>query len=100
MGKASACDSNKAGDIVAGTKPVSDAVDASSWSSYTGGVFSASGCKNTVRSMDHAVQLVGYNGDASTPYWIVRNSWTTDWGEDGFIYLAMGENACGLANNA
>ena len=25
--------------------------------------------------LDHAVQLVGYNHKADTPYWIVKNSW-------------------------
>jgi len=81
--------------------PISIAVDASAWSSYTGnGVFSASDCSNVARKMDHAVQLVGYNADADKPYWIVRNSWTTDWGVDGYIHLEMGGNTCGLANNA
>lgn len=31
-------------------------------------------------TMDHCVQLVGYNTTASTPYYMVRNSWATDWG--------------------
>ena len=29
----------------------------------------------------------------------VRNSWNTDWGEDGFIRLNYGEDACGLTND-
>lgn len=78
--------------------PAAIAVDASEWSSYTGGVMTTSSCSSLSRKMDHAVQLVGYNADASTPYWIVRNSWDTTWGEDGFIYLKMGDNTCGVAN--
>jgi C1A family cysteine protease len=80
--------------------PVSIACDASEWSSYTGGVFSSSDCSSSAFKLDHAIQLVGYNAEASTPYWIVRNSWDTTWGEDGYIYLEMGVNACGIADKA
>jgi C1A family cysteine protease len=80
--------------------PMSIAIDASSWNSYRGGVLASSSCSNSPRKMDHAVQLVGYNADAETPYWIVRNSWNTGWGEDGFIWLAMGDNTCGIVNLA
>ena len=78
--------------------PVSVALDASAWSSYTGGVMTSASCSSSPRKMDHAVQLVGYNADAATPYWIVRNSWAASWGEQGYIYLAMGANTCGLFN--
>jgi len=46
------------------------------------------------------VQLVGYDATASTPYWKVRNSWGTSWGENGFIRLPMGVNSCGIADEA
>jgi C1A family cysteine protease len=72
------------------TQPVSVAVDAESWQFYSGGVFS-----NCGTSLDHGVLLVGYTSD----YWIVKNSWGGDWGEDGYIRLATG-NTCGIANSA
>ena len=34
------------------------------------------------------------------PYWIVKNSWGTDWGEEGYIHLKMGEDVCGIARAA
>ncbi len=38
--------------------------------------------------INHAVQLVGYGTDDDLgDYWLVRNSWADDWGEDGFIRL-------------
>ena len=80
--------------------PMSIAIDASEWSSYTGGVMTSASCSSSPRKMDHAVQLVGYSADAAAPYWIVRNSWNTNWGVNGFIYLAMGANTCGIANLA
>jgi C1A family cysteine protease len=78
--------------------PISIACDASAWSSYTGGVLTSSSCSSSSFKLDHAIQLVGYNTDASTPYWIVRNSWGSTWGEDGYIYLEMNQNTCGVAD--
>ena len=80
---------------------VSIAIDASAWNSYTGGVMTSASCSSSPRKMDHAVQVVGYDMDASDgPYWIVRNSWTAQWGEDGLIRLKAGDNTCGIANLA
>ena len=43
-----------------------------------------------------AVQLVGYGSDSDGDYWIVRNSWGSRWGEDGYIRLAReSELMCG-----
>lgn len=81
--------------------PVSICVDASLWNDYTGGVLTQAACGGfSAKSIDHCVQLVGYNAEASSPYWIVRNSWATNWGENGYIYLEYPANSCGLANEA
>lgn len=42
----------------------------------------------------------GFNTTAPTPYWIVRNSWASTFGEEGYIYLEMAKNTCGLADDA
>merc|ERR1711988_851028 len=78
--------------------PISIAIDASEWNTYTGGIMTSASCSSNPRKMDHAVQTVGYNAEGDVPYWIVRNSWTDKWGEGGYIYLKMGENTCGIAN--
>ena len=80
---------------VQSTGPLSICVDASSWSSYTGGILSTCG-----NSVDHCVQAVGLDTKASTPYWIVRNSWGVTWGEQGYIYLEYGQNTCAVASDA
>jgi C1A family cysteine protease len=67
--------------------PVSVCVAAEAWQYYTNGVLSS--CPGSV---DHCVQAVGYTSSASTPYWVVRNSWGTSWGVKGYIYLDMTVN--------
>jgi len=79
--------------------PLSICVNAETWNDYYGGVFTES-CSGSYNSLDHCVQLVGYDTTASTPFWKVRNSWGTSWGEGGFIRLPMGVNACGIADEA
>jgi len=71
------------------TGPLSICVDASNWSSYTGGIMKTCG-----KSINHAVQMVGV--DVSGGYWKIRNSWDTTWGEQGFIRVSYGSNTCGI----
>jgi len=80
--------------------PISVCVDASNWQDYQSGVLSASQCDFPINILDHCVQAVGWNLAASSPHWIVRNSWNTDWGEDGYIRLEYGANTCGITEQA
>ena len=80
------------------TGPISIMVTAKKWSDYVGGILTAAACPSTSGTLDHVVQLVGYN--VSGGYWIVRNQWSTDWGEKGYIRLQFDNNTCGLANVA
>jgi len=76
--------------------PLAVSVYASGWGSYSSGVYD--GCDFDANiAMNHAVQLVGYGTDASEgDYWIVRNSWGSRWGEDGYIRLQRQSTAqCG-----
>jgi C1A family cysteine protease len=75
--------------------PLSVCVDAESWQSYSGGVITPSdGCGE---SLDHCVQATGWSSESGTNAWNIRNSWDTDWGENGYIYLQMGSDVCGVA---
>jgi len=84
-------DENAMADFIASSTPASIIVDASSWSDYGGGILTADQCSE---NLDHAVQAVGY--DIGAGFWIVRNSWGPDWGENGFIRLQFGQNTCGM----
>jgi len=79
--------------------PLSICVDARYWQDYSGGVMTEWQCDWIVQ-LDHCVQAVGYDTTATTPFWIVRNSWGTDWGEKGYIRLQYGANTCGLTQES
>lgn len=70
--------------------PIAVGVDSTQWDDYRGGTFKHTMCTNDI---DHAVTIVGY----TTNTWIVKNSWGTDWGDEGYIYLERGHNTCGVA---
>ena len=76
--------------------PIAIVVDASKWSLYSGGVMLAETCGTQT---DHALQIVGLRTDVNPPYWIVRNSWGSEWGDEGgYIYLEYGKNTCALTS--
>ncbi len=83
--------------------PISVGVNANQdWQLYSKGIYNPSvqECDPSPYSMDHGVIIVGYGSEKGQKYWIVRNSWGADWGEQGYIRLARGTNACGVANAA
>jgi len=87
--------------VLATKGPISICVNAAAagWQSYKRGIFSKK-CGHAANDIDHCVQLVGYNKAGAKPYWIVRNSWNTNWGIKGYMHLEMGKNLCGVANDA
>ncbi|KAF1325844.1 Cysteine protease family c01a, partial [Globisporangium splendens] len=84
--------------IALGGRPVAVGVAAgnNTWKQYKGGVVSS--CSSL--QLDHAVLAVGYGGSStSTPFFKIKNSWGTTWGEDGYIRLKRGvpgAGTCGI----
>ncbi|XP_054817242.1 senescence-specific cysteine protease SAG39-like [Prosopis cineraria] len=83
-------------------QPVSVAIDASGsdFQFYSSGIFTGS-CGT---ELDHGVTAVGYGVTDDTEYWLVKNSWGTEWGEEGYIRMQRNVNAkeglCGIAMQA
>ncbi|XP_061056751.1 cathepsin B isoform X2 [Eubalaena glacialis] len=44
----------------------------------------------------HAIRILGWGVENSTPYWLVGNSWNTDWGDNGFFKILRGQDHCGI----
>lgn len=99
-------------------------LDAATWQDYTDGIItSESGCSAGFMDVNHCAQAVGYaymsvdgeegggegnshsgSGDKDDSsnrqgYWIVRNQWSKYWGMNGYAYVAMGDNTCGILND-
>jgi cathepsin L len=86
---------------VATVGPISVAIDAThqSFQLYKSGVYTEPQCSNV--TTDHAVLAVGYGEDNGQPYWLVKNSWGTSWGMDGYIMMARNQdNQCAIASFA
>lgn len=63
---------------------------------YTSGILDTESCTG---GLDHAVTAVGWGMEGDQKYLIVRNSWGADWGEDGYIKVALngdGRGVCGI----
>lgn len=82
--------------------PLSVGVDANvDWQLYEKGIYNPTPeqCSTDPDDQDHGVTVVGYGSENGLDYWIIRNSWGNDWGEKGYMRLAKGTNACGVANS-
>lgn len=70
---------------------------------YDGGVYSPTDeeCQEAEGDGYHSMAIVGYDLDGrdtgGVPYWIVKNSWGQNWGEEGYIRIRFGANTCGMA---
>ena len=82
-------------------QPVSVAIEADTryFQSYTGGILDASTCGTT---LDHGVLITGYGTDNGKKYWNVKNSWSSTWGEQGYVRILRSDSTndagiCGIA---
>jgi cathepsin L len=83
-------------------QPVSIAIYALTIMSYTGGIYNDyNACPSGL--LDHGVLAIGYGTDSGQDYWLVKNSWGSSWGMNGYIKFARkssGPGICGLATLA
>lgn len=86
---------------VATVGPISVLLDAThqSFRLYGGGVYYEPECSTEI--YNHALLVVGYGSDNGEDFWIVKNSWGDDWGNEGYINIARNrESHCGIATRA
>ncbi|XP_065856878.1 senescence-specific cysteine protease SAG39-like [Euphorbia lathyris] len=83
-------------------QPIAVAIDASGseFQFYSSGIFTGS-CGT---ELDHGVTAVGYGSSSGMNYWLVKNSWGSQWGEEGYIRMQKdidaNEGLCGIAMQA
>lgn len=64
---------------------------------YSKGILNPSNCPDNTT---HAVLIVGYGTENGLGYWIVKNSWGKQWGENGYFRIVRkGTNPCGILNH-
>ncbi|CAG2170764.1 unnamed protein product [Oppiella nova] len=68
------------------------------WQTYTGGILDDAHCSNKMDDLDHSLLLVGYGTENGTDYWIARNTWGPNWGEQGYVRIIQNKNMCGIGN--
>ena len=82
-------------------QPVSVSIEADQavFQQYTSGVFDSTACGTNT---DHATLVVGYGTDVyDNDYWIMKNSWGTGWGEEGYMRVKIvdGEGICAIQSS-
>lgn len=88
-------------DSIKNIGPISVAIDAESdFQFYSSGIFESTDC--SAEFLDHAVLAVGFGiAPNNKTYYIIKNSWGTTWGMDGYIYFSADiPNMCGIAQVA
>nr|AAA29137.1 cathepsin [Fasciola hepatica] len=87
-------------NLVGCRRPAAVALDVESdFMMYRSGIYQSQTCSPD--RLNHGVLAVGYGIQDGTDYWIVKNSWGTWWGEDGYIRMVRKRgNMCGIASLA
>jgi len=82
-------------------QPVAIAIEADTryFQSYSSGILTSSSCGT---NLDHGVLIVGYGTENGQDYWLVKNSWSSTWGDNGYVKIARSSSTndqgiCGIA---
>ncbi|XP_061391827.1 procathepsin L-like [Musca vetustissima] len=92
-------DEAKMKEVIATLGPLACSMNADvvSFEQYSGGIYDDNQCNQG--EVNHSVVVVGYGTENGRDYWIVKNSYSANWGENGFFRLPRNENSfCGIAS--
>ncbi|XP_060711752.1 cathepsin L-like [Hemiscyllium ocellatum] len=81
---------------VAHRSPIVVSINAAALKGYRHGVIRPKFGRCRSNRLNHVVLVVGYGQCGRHRYWIIKNSWGVNWGEQGYFRLYRGENACGI----
>ena len=88
-------------EAVALKGPIAIAIEADTrtFQSYSSGIITSESCGT---NLDHGVLIAGYGSENGVKYWLVKNSWGTSWGENGYVKIARSDSTndagiCGVA---
>lgn len=87
--------------IAQGPTCVSVDANCNAFMNYSSGIFNPSSC--SYKDLDHAITAVGYGSENGQDFFIVRNSWGTGWGEDGYIRVTTDggkHGVCGILEDS
>lgn len=96
--------SNNQQDLAAAVaqQPVSIAIEADTkvFQLYESGVITGDSCGT---NLDHGVLIVGYGTENGQDYWLVKNSWSSQWGDGGYVKIGKSDSTndigvCGIAS--
>ena len=79
--------------IAQGPVSVTVEADTKTFQGYTGGILNSAACGT---NLDHAITAVGFGNKNGQSYYIVRNSWGPNWGDQGYIMIAAVEGTAGI----
>lgn len=89
-------DEDKIKDYLYETGPLAIGINANTLQFYFGGILDSDDWMCDPDSLNHGVTLVGYGVQGSTKYWLIKNSWGSSWGEDGYFRILRGKGICGV----
>lgn len=92
-------DEEKMKEVIATLGPLACSMNADtiSFEQYGGGIYEDDACNQD--EVNHSVTVVGYGSENGRDYWIVKNSYSQNWGEGGFMRLIRNAGGfCGIAS--
>lgn len=91
-------DGLRAALLTKGVMTVSVDASADDFPLYRAGIYNNTRCEERLSRLDHAVLVSGYGrSEGGVNYWIVKNTWSRLWGEDGYVRIAVRPDDCGIS---